>query len=109
MIPDSFGKHGTDLMKQILKEHNHDYGVEVNVIGVVFTMKNSSSSTQYSTEREIVSKWGSDFVFRSSISRNEWYRIANGERKPFSITRASGEAKDELSNFVTEFITRINK
>jgi len=106
MIPDSFGKHGTDLMKQILEEHKHDFGKDVEVIGVVFTMKNPNSSTQYSTEREIVTLWGADRVFHNTISRNEWYRIANGERKPFSSSGAHAIPKKELADFVSEFVTR---
>ena len=106
MIPDSFGKHGTDLMKQILEEHKHDYGNEIKVIGVLFTMKNPNSSTQYATEREIVLKWGSSHVFHTSISHNEWYRIANGERKPFSLSKAQSGPKIELAKFVDEFISR---
>ena len=109
MIPDSFGRHGTDLMKQILEEHKHDYGVETKIVGVVFTMRNADSSTQYTTEREIIAKWGSNSVFRTSISRNEWYRISNGERKPFSKSKANYAAKAEFDSFVDEFIARASK
>ena len=106
MISDSFGKHGTDLMKQILEEHKHDFGVDVRVVGVVFTMV-KEAQTQRATEREIVGKWGSDTVFRNSISHNDWYKVANGERKPFTKTSAHGDKKQELRDFVDEFLTRI--
>lgn len=108
MIADSFGKHGTTLMKQILLEHKHDYGKDIKVIGVVFTM-NKSGSTRRATEKEIIAKWGSDNVFHTSISENEWYRVANGERKPFSKSRAHSDAKAELAVFVDDFIKRISK
>lgn len=106
MISDSFGKHGTDLMKQILDEHKNDFGVDVKVVGVVFTMVRPGQ-TQRATEREIIGKWGSDTVFRNSISHNDWYKVANGERKPFTKTSAHGDKKQELISFVDEFLTRV--
>lgn len=108
MISDSFGKHGTDLMKQILEEHKHDFRVEVKVVGVVFTMVKDTQN-QRGTEREIVGKWGSDVVFKQSISHNDWYKVANGERKPFSKSKAHSGAKLELTNFVDQFLDRIAK
>lgn len=108
MISDSFGKHGTDLMKQILEEHCHDFGTQVGVIGVVFTMVKPGVN-QRATEREIVGKWGSDVVFKQSISQNDWYKVANGQRKPFTKTPAHGDAKGELTGFVDEFIRRVSK
>ncbi|MDZ7864096.1 ParA family protein [Acidovorax sp.] len=108
MISDTFGMHGTDLMQQILEEHKHDFGVDVKVIGVVFTMVKDGAN-QRATERKIVGKWGSDVVFKQSISHNDWYKVANGERKPFTATRAHGGAKDELNNFVDQFIERSAK
>lgn len=105
MISDTFGKHGTDLMQQILEEHKHDFGVEVKVIGVVFTMVKDGAN-QRATEREIVGKWGSDVVFKQSISHNDWYKVANGQRKPFTKTPAHGDAKDELIKFVDQFTER---
>lgn len=106
MISDSFGKHGTDLMKEILKEHHHDFGVDIKVVGVVFTMT-TDAATQRQTEREIISKWGSDIVFKQAISRNEWYRFANGRRVPITKTSASAGAKAELSAFTVEFMRRM--
>lgn len=108
MISDTFGKHGTDLMQQILEEHKHDFGVDVRVIGVVFTMVKDGAN-QRATEREIVGKWGSNVVFRQSISHNDWYKVANGQRKPFTRTPAHGNAKDELIKFVDQFIERCAK
>lgn len=105
MISDTFGKHGTDLMQEILKEHKHDFGVDVRVIGVVFTMVKSGAN-QRATEREIVGKWGSANVFKQSISHNDWYKVANGHRKPFTKSSAHGDAKDELIKFVDQFIQR---
>lgn len=106
MIPDSFGKHGTDLMKQIMDDHKYDFGKIIKVIGVVFMMKDPKSSTQRQTDRAIVLLWGSDQVFKTSISENEWYRIANGEGKPFSQSGAHSGPKIELMKFVDEFIVR---
>jgi len=106
MIPDSFGKHGTDLMKNILDEHEHDYGVKVSVIGVVFTMT-KEGATQRETEREIIVKWTSDRVFKQKISRNEWYKIANGEGRPLRESKAHLDVKDELDAFVVDFERRV--
>jgi len=108
MISDSFGKHGTDLMKQILEEHKYDYGVDVSVVGVVFTMRKPHSTTQIDTEREIIVKWGSDKVFRQTISQNEWYRISNGQRTAFADSKAHAAPKRELGNFVEEFVKRVS-
>lgn len=108
MISDSFGKHGTDLMKQILDEHRHDFGVDVAVVGVVFTMKQDNSNHR-STVNEIVRKWGPESVFKAGISKNEWYKVANGQRIPFSQSQAHSEPKAELASFVEEFIRRAQK
>lgn len=107
MISDAFGRHGTDLMKQILEEHRHDFGVDVRVAGVVFTMV-TKAQNQLSTRREIVGKWGSDIVFKASISHNDWYKVSNGERKSFKQTSASEDKKGELDEFVDQFIDRMN-
>lgn len=106
MISDAFGKHGTDLMKQILDEHKHDFGVDVRVAGVVFTMV-TKGQNQLGTRREIVGKWGSDVVFKASISHNDWYKVSNGERKSFKQTSASEDKKQELDDFVDQFIERM--
>jgi len=108
MISDSFGKHGTDLMKQILSEHAHDFGVQVSVIGVVFTMVQATANHR-SMVSEIVRKWGTDSVFSSSISKNEWYKVANGEGAAFSQSAAHQSPKQEFADFVEEFIRRADK
>lgn len=108
MISDSFGKHGTDLMKQILEEHFHDFGVRVKVVGVVFTMVQDNSNHR-SMVSEIVRKWGTDSVFSAAISKNEWYKVANGEGAAFSQSAAHSAPKAELAAFVDEFIRRADK
>jgi len=107
MIPDSFGKHGTTLMKHILEEHEHDYGVAVKIIGVVFTMKKQKGVTEFRTENEIIKDWTSAHVFRTSITQNDWYKISNGDRKPFTSSAAHNTPKLELVSFVNEFIARV--
>lgn len=107
MISDAFGRHGTDLMQQILTEHKHDFGVDVRVAGVVFTMV-TETQDQRSTLRDIVSKWGPELVFKASISRNEWYKVSNGSGRTIKKTRASGGVKAELDDFVDQFIERMD-
>lgn len=106
MIPDSFGLHGTTLMKHILEEHAHDYGVDVRIIGVVFTMKKQKGVTEFRTENEIIRNWTSENVFRNSITQNDWYKISNGNRKPFTSSSAHSMPKLELKLFVKEFAER---
>ncbi len=106
MIPDSFGKHGTELMKLILDEHEHDFDQAIRVVGVVFTMHDPDKRTQLAVESEIIAKWGPQHVFKTKISKSEWYRIANGERKGFSESKAHAGPKEELAEFVKTFMER---
>lgn len=105
MIADSFGYFGTELMKQIIAEHRHDYGIDVRVIGVVFMLRDTTA-TGATYETRIITEWGPQVVFRSRITENKWYRVANGQRIPFSDSRASGHAKAELATFVAEFVSK---
>lgn len=102
MIADSFGLHGTRLMKQVLDEHKHDFGVEVKVVGVVFTLWEEQSD-QTTHSNAIIKQWGSDLVFRSKIVKNNWYRVASGKRISLAETPAHKNVKDELTEFIEEF------
>jgi len=105
MISDSFGSHGTALMKQVLDEHKYDYGVAPKVIGVVFMMWENQDN-QITQSNEIIKSWTTGAVFRSRISKNNWYRVANGRRTTIWHTAAGGEYKKEFDNFVNEFIAK---
>lgn len=105
MISDSFGAHGTALMKQVLDEHKYDYGVSPKVIGVVFMMWENQDN-QITQSNEIIKSWTPGAVFRSRISKNNWYRVANGKRTTIWHTAAGGEYKKEFDNFVSEFIAK---
>ncbi|MGB0218814.1 MAG: ParA family protein [Sinimarinibacterium flocculans] len=102
MISDSFGTHGTALMKQVLDEHEHDFGFRPKVIGVVFTMYQSQAN-QIAQSNDIIKGWGTDNVFRARISQNNWYKVANGKRKAIWETPATKAYKAEFDEFVAEF------
>lgn len=105
MISDSFGAHGTALMKQVLDEHLYDYGVSPKVVGVVFMMWEDQQN-QIDQSNEIIKSWTAGTVFRSRISKNNWYRVANGKRTTIWNTPAGSNYKKEFDNFVTEFIAK---
>lgn len=107
MIADSFGAHGTRLMKQVLDEHEHDYGVRARVVGVVFTMYQANLRTQVYQSNEIIKAWGPDLVFSTKIRKNEWYRVAAGRREALWSTPAHADAKKEFDDFVAEFDKRV--
>ncbi len=101
MISDSFGRFGVQLMKQILEEHEHDFGFKPKVIGVVFTMwKELENQRQASTE--IVKEWGGA-TFDTKISSNEWYKVSNGQRTTIWHSKAHQKIKVEFDEFVKEF------
>ncbi|WMW79639.1 ParA family protein [Undibacterium cyanobacteriorum] len=107
MISDSFGAYGTKLMKQVLEEHENDYGFEPKVIGVIFTMWDKNQQNQITQSNEIIKGWDSGKLFRSRISQNNWYRVANGKRTSFLTTPANNEAKIEFITFVNEFLAKV--
>lgn len=106
MVSDTFGLYGTRLLKQIIEEHKHDFGVDVRIVGVVFMMKDTTSSGT-AFENEIIKSWGADMVFTSNIRQNKWYRVAAGKRISIDSTSARSEVKDELDAFVDEFMQRM--
>ena len=106
MIADSFGVYGTQLMKQVLSEHENDYGFLPKVIGVVFTMWDSKQQNQVVHSNQIIKEWSADEVFRTKITKNEWYKVANGKRTSILNTPAMSNAKNEFIKFVEEFKTK---
>ncbi|PPU20608.1 ParA family protein [Xanthomonas arboricola] len=108
MIADSFGAHGTNLMKQVLAEHKHDYGISPVIVGVVFTMYASDISSQRTMANEIIKEWGPQSVFRTKIRKSEWYRVAAGKRTAIWNTPAHAETKNEFEEFIEEFIEKVS-
>lgn len=105
MISDSFGAHGTELMKQVLDEHEYDYGLKTKVIGVVFMMWDGQVN-QITQSNEIIKSWPLNTIFQSKISQNKWYRVANGNRDVIWNTPAHTSTKQEFEDFVNEFIAK---
>jgi chromosome partitioning protein len=105
MISDSFGSHGTELMKQVLAEHKHDYGVDPKVIGVVFTMWDGQVN-QVTESNKIIQSWPPNTIFNAKISQNKWYRVAQGKRQMFWDSPAHQDAKAEFEDFVKEFVNK---
>jgi len=101
MIADSFGVWGTNLMKEVLKDHLAEFGTGPSRIGVVFTLWEQQVNPQ-SCMNSIVANWGPTEVFRAKISKNNWYKIANGKRQ--SISQTHSTPGNEFDQFVTEFV-----
>lgn len=106
VMADSFGVYGVTLMETVLKEHKHDFDKEVGIVGLVFTMWDGQKQNQVRFRKDIVKKWGTEHTFRSTISRNEWYKVANGRGEMFVESKAHQEAKDEFVKFVQEFMDK---
>jgi len=102
MIADTFGAYGTKLMKTVLEEHEHDFGITTKVVGVVFTMWDGNAN-QVQQSTEIVREWTAANVFTAKISKNEWYKVANGKRQPIWETSAHTKHRKEFEEFVDEF------
>jgi chromosome partitioning protein len=106
MISDSFGAYGADLMKAVLDEHEYDFGVKPALIGIVFMLwENQANQINQSTE--IINKWTAKGVFTAKISRNNWYRVANGTRAAIWNTPAHADCKKEFDEFVIEFQSKV--
>lgn len=106
MISDSFGAFGTELMRQVLDEHKYDFGFEPKIVGVVFTMWDGQVEA-VTQSNEIVKNWPPLTIFRSRITRNNWYRVANGKRTTIWHSKAHKIYKEEFINFVKEFESKI--
>lgn len=106
VMADSFGIHGVDLMKYVLQEHKYDYGQNVKIVGLVFTMWRANRTHQIKFENTITKQWGLS-TFKTKISNNDWYKIANGKRVSIWNTPAGLKYKKEFDNFVDEFIIKV--
>lgn len=107
MISDSFGFYGTRLMQQVLQEHHHDFNFEPKVIGVVFMIWEERQANQVDYSNQIIGGWPAGTVFRTKISRNNWYRVANGKREHIWDSSAHQKCKQEFEAFVQEFIGKM--
>lgn len=106
VMADPFAIYGVKLMKQIFEEHKEDYGVDVKVIGLVFSMwKKSEPVNQTTFSNKIIREWGLS-TFRAKIWNSDWYKIANGQRKMIWDVPAHWDVKDEFESFVNEFIIK---
>lgn len=107
VMTDSFAIYGVQLLKAILDEHKEDFGMDVKVVGLVFTMWDRSLpsyQTQFSSK--ILTEWGQT-AFQAKISRNDWYKVANGKRTTIWHSAAHKPYKEEFDEFVTEFLTKV--
>lgn len=103
MIADSFGVWGTNLMKQVIDDHRAEFGTGPTKIGVVFTLwENQVHQTNF--RNKIVAEWGPTDIFSVKISKNNWYRIANGKRE--GISTQPSAIKTEFNAFLAEFVAR---
>lgn len=101
MIADSFGVWGTNLMKEVLRDHQQEFGVGPSRTGVVFTIWEEQAHQQV-FRNDIVGKWGPQEVFQTKISKSNWYKISNGRRSSIGDVRSSPGA--EFARFLDEFV-----
>jgi chromosome partitioning protein len=101
MIADSFGVWGTNLMKQVISDHLSEFGNQPSKVGVVFTLWEDQTH-QRTFSNKIVAEWGPANIFNTKITKNNWYKIANGKRE--GITSQPTSVKYEFGAFLTEFI-----
>jgi len=114
MTADPFGIHGTDLMRQVLDEHEHDFGNKPYIVGVIFTMWDNQGHER-DAKLEIQKQWPHQgIIFPKEISKHAGYRILNGKglenKDNIDIMGKSGfqqHHKDEFVAFVREFLDRI--
>jgi chromosome partitioning protein len=99
MVADMFGSHGTSLMLQVLEDHKEDFGQEISILGVVFTLwKTDEDQVRYSSE--LIKRWPPEKVFKTKISSDDWYRVSAG----ISANSApSTELAEEFNSFTDEF------
>ena len=107
VMTDSFAIYGVQLLKFILKDHKDDFGIEAKIVGLVYTMWDRALP-KYQTEfsSKIATEWGQT-TFQTKISRNEWYKVANGNRTTIWHSAAHKPYKDEFDAFVAEFLTKV--
>ncbi len=112
MTADPFSIHGTELMQYVLDEHRHDYGIEVKVIGVVFTLWEDQVHVQQSYV-DIRRKWTPEQMFSAKISKNNHYRILSGKNLgtggdiDLMSSQLHEKAKQEFRNLVEEFLQKM--
>jgi chromosome partitioning protein len=107
VMTDSFAVYGVKLLKYILQDHKEDYGVDARIVGLVYTMWDRAlpkHQTEFSTK--VATEWGSN-TFQAKISRNDWYKVANGRRTTIWHSAAHKPYKDEFDAFVTEFLSKV--
>lgn len=101
MIADSFGVWGTNLMKQVLADHKAEFGRTPGKVGVVFTLWEEQAH-QRQFKSQIVAQLGPKEVFQQQITKNNWYKIANGKRE--GVSKVNAAASSEFTSFLTEFL-----
>jgi chromosome partitioning protein len=115
MIADPFSIHGTKLMQHVLKEHLYDYGVEVKVIGVVFTLlapNPLSAKENANVINEITALWDKGDIFATTISKSKLYQtfkylIDEGGDLDLMSAKSYHAQKQEFKEFVEEFLGKM--
>jgi cellulose biosynthesis protein BcsQ len=115
MTADPFSIHGTELMQRVLKEHLYDYGVEVKVIGVVFTSLAPNPLSVIENAKvinEITALWDKGDIFVTKISKSKFYRTfkyLTDESGDIDLMSAKSyhAQKQEFREFVEEFLGKM--
>ncbi|KHD09407.1 hypothetical protein PN36_28370 [Candidatus Thiomargarita nelsonii] len=106
VMADSFGVYGVQLMKHVIEEHQYDYGVDIKVVCLLFTMWESDKKHQNSFMNQIRKEWNLQ-TFNTKISKSDWYKIANGKREMIWESSAHQALKAEFEAFVEEFLQKV--
>jgi chromosome partitioning protein len=89
MKAEPLGVYGTKLMKNVLDEHNYDFGRKIKVLGVVYTMwpsqNENARDSEIKAKRQMTIEWESlkawvsrDAIFEKQIKQAAQYIIASG-------------------------------
>jgi chromosome partitioning protein len=107
--PDPFSARGIPMLLSKIQAHNlaHTQDDTVTVLGILFTMVNENLQYVSSVKSEILREHSD--VFRSEILRNEHYSRALFEHKSIFETPAQKKFKTNFTDFVDEFMERINQ
>jgi chromosome partitioning protein len=130
MTADPFSIHGTKLMQHVLDEHEHDFGRKPNIMGVVFTMWDSSKKPEHQEKAraDIRREWTTNtrykdtYIFGEKMQSLAGYKILNGKVLDDKVLEGNNsidfmelpvtfgvqeEHKKAFVSFIKEFLDRV--
>lgn len=109
VMADSFAIYGVKLMKQIIEEHEEDYGIDIKIVGLVFIMWDKTEpSNQTNFYQKIIKEWGRS-TFRTKISKTDWYKISNYKGLGIWNSASHLNIKKEFEEYAAEFVKKVSE